>query len=144
MWGEGNGWEREIWVTGAGDPDRKGGLGVEGARWAVCRLAGLVEDERGVEKVEEVVLEEKEVERPKIVPFDQIQWAVEEAVVKPVEEVVKPVEEKRTVRLPKKPKKKLIEEKPKVAIGGRITTMEDLQRMAMQKKSRRRFGSASF
>jgi GTP-binding protein len=48
-WLEGSekGWQNEIWVTSAGDPDANGeGVGVVGARWAICRMAGLVEDSR--------------------------------------------------------------------------------------------------
>ncbi|KAK5653316.1 hypothetical protein OQA88_9007 [Cercophora sp. LCS_1] len=67
-WAEGRGWEREIFVTGAGDPVRGGGLGVQGARWAICRLAGLVEDERVAEKV---VVKER-----KIVSFEDLTYAV--------------------------------------------------------------------
>jgi GTP-binding protein len=65
-WTEGKGWEREIWVTGAGDP-RSGGVGVEGARFAIARMAGLVADEREVSRA---------VERPaqRIVPFEELQW----------------------------------------------------------------------
>ncbi|OIW25274.1 hypothetical protein CONLIGDRAFT_636339 [Coniochaeta ligniaria NRRL 30616] len=65
-WTEGKGWEREIWVTGAGDP-RTGGMGVEGARFAIARMAGLVSDEREVGRV---------VEKPaqRIVPFEELQW----------------------------------------------------------------------
>ncbi|KAK4160007.1 P-loop containing nucleoside triphosphate hydrolase protein [Cladorrhinum sp. PSN259] len=57
-WAEGAeaGWEREIFVTGAGDP-KNAGLGVDGARWAICKMAGLVEDTR------------------EIVGFDEIKWA---------------------------------------------------------------------
>ncbi|KAH8896028.1 hypothetical protein GQ53DRAFT_743941 [Thozetella sp. PMI_491] len=44
-WVEGKGWEPEVWITGAGDP-KHGGIGVEGARLAICRMAGLVQDTR--------------------------------------------------------------------------------------------------
>lgn len=66
-WLEGKGWEGEIWVTGAGDP-RNGGVGVEGARLAICRMAGLVEDNRtfGAPELGQ---------SGKIVPFDQLRWA---------------------------------------------------------------------
>ncbi|KAH8903077.1 hypothetical protein BR93DRAFT_885599 [Coniochaeta sp. PMI_546] len=66
-WTEGRGWEREIWVTGAGDP-RNGGTGVEGARFAIARMAGLVEDTREVGRV----VVEKPAQR--IVPFEELQW----------------------------------------------------------------------
>jgi GTP-binding protein len=67
-WTEGEGWEREIWVTGAGDP-RNGGLGVEGARFAIARMAGLVADERE-EVGQQVVLKQAQ----RIVPFEELQW----------------------------------------------------------------------
>ena len=67
-WVEGKGWEREIWVTGAGDP-KNGGVGVAGARLAICRMAGLVEDGRpfGVPAATPSA--------GRVVPFDQLQWA---------------------------------------------------------------------
>lgn len=69
-WTEGGerGWEREIWVTGAGDPRRGGGVGVEGARFAIARMAGLVQDERDFEGGRVVVPEQK------IVPFENVVW----------------------------------------------------------------------
>ncbi|KAL2161898.1 hypothetical protein VTH06DRAFT_7683, partial [Thermothelomyces fergusii] len=71
-WREGaaTGWQREIWVTSAGDPDADGnGLGIVGARWEICRLAGLVEDQRP--------LGPPSPPKPaaqKIVSFDEIEW----------------------------------------------------------------------
>ncbi len=46
-WVEGQGWAPEIWVTGAGDP-KHGGIGVDGARLAICQMAGLVKDTRNL------------------------------------------------------------------------------------------------
>ncbi|KAK0641283.1 P-loop containing nucleoside triphosphate hydrolase protein [Cercophora newfieldiana] len=73
-WKEGEGWDNEIWVTGAGDERRSGGLGVDGARFAICKMVGLLPDRRievpGPEA--EVV---KKVEPPKIVPFEELLWA---------------------------------------------------------------------
>ncbi|KAL2174591.1 P-loop containing nucleoside triphosphate hydrolase protein [Thermothelomyces heterothallicus CBS 202.75] len=69
-WLEGaeKGWQREIWVTSAGDPDADGnGVGIVGARWEICRLAGLVEDKR-------VLNPPPKPAAQKIVSFDQIQW----------------------------------------------------------------------
>lgn len=66
-WTEGTGWEREIWVTGAGDP-RNGGVGVEGARFAIARMAGLVVDGRKVEG------ETVKPAAQRIVPFEELQW----------------------------------------------------------------------
>ncbi|PSS03416.1 P-loop containing nucleoside triphosphate hydrolase protein [Coniella lustricola] len=61
QWFEGDGWTPEIFVTGAGDP-KMGGMGIDGARVAICRLAGLVaEPSRMVH-----------VQQPEIVPFDQL------------------------------------------------------------------------
>lgn len=169
-WGEGNGWDKEIWVTGAGDPTKSGGLGVEGARWAICKMVGLAEEVRTTAVKPVVVEEEKKVEAPKIVPFDQIVWAQfgSEVEEKPVEE--KPVEEKpaaketggritsmdalekmamgennRTSSFSRGPPARTVKEKPAVEeTGGKITSMDALQQMAMVKKNRRRFGKASF
>ncbi|KAK3394942.1 P-loop containing nucleoside triphosphate hydrolase protein [Podospora didyma] len=71
-WLEGaeKGWDSEIWVTGAGDP-KSGGFGVAAARLAICRMAGLVADDR-------VFLKPKAVKKSDgggIVPYDQIAWA---------------------------------------------------------------------
>lgn len=70
QWREGEGWEREIWVTGAGDRKNGSGLGVEGARWAICKLAGLFEDNRTFDPT--LVYQPAQVE---IVSFDDIVWA---------------------------------------------------------------------
>ncbi|KAK3342779.1 hypothetical protein B0H65DRAFT_558941 [Neurospora tetraspora] len=77
-WVEGKGWERELWVTGAGDP-RNAGLGIAGARLAIAKMAGLVRDERALEDEEAPELGSV-VNKPaptvsKIIPFDQIVWA---------------------------------------------------------------------
>lgn len=70
-WIEGapRGWESEIWVTGAGDPEC-GGLGVAGARWAICRMAGIVKDERVFDTLG--VVQQPAAQR--IVSFDQVKW----------------------------------------------------------------------
>ena len=83
-WIEGAGWESEIWVTGAGDP-KSGGLGVAGARLAICRMAGVVKDKRklqfgvgadgvaaGAAQAAHGGVQQK---AQKIIPFDQIQWS---------------------------------------------------------------------
>ncbi|KAK1825731.1 hypothetical protein QBC39DRAFT_335623 [Podospora conica] len=142
-WGEGNGWENEIWVTGAGDPVKGGGLGVEGARWAICKMVGLVKDKRkAVAMPPPVVVEEKKVEAQKIVPFDQINWGQSE---KQVEE--EKVEAQRIVPFdqinwgpsPKQLDEKPVEKKPaEEKTDGRITSMEALLQMAMEKKKKRR------
>ncbi|KAK3333077.1 hypothetical protein B0T19DRAFT_417081 [Cercophora scortea] len=71
-WREGEGWEKEIWVTGAGDP-KNGGYNVVGARLAICKMAGLVEDTRVFE-----VPEVAKVTPGRIVSFDELGWAGEE------------------------------------------------------------------
>ncbi|KAK3692962.1 hypothetical protein B0T22DRAFT_448709 [Podospora appendiculata] len=68
-WREGEGWEKEIWVTGAGDP-KNGGYNVLGARLAICKMAGLVEDTRVFE-----VPEVAKVTPGRIVSFDELGWA---------------------------------------------------------------------
>ena len=69
-WTEGSGWEPEIWITGAGDP-KHGGIGVDGARLAICRMAGLVDDSRK-SPAQGLGL----AGSGNIVSFDQIQWAL--------------------------------------------------------------------
>ncbi|EAA26841.2 hypothetical protein GE21DRAFT_9293 [Neurospora crassa] len=77
-WVEGKGWERELWVTGAGDP-RNAGLGIAGARLAIAKMAGLVRDERALadEEAPELgsVVTKSAPAVSKIIPFDQIVWA---------------------------------------------------------------------
>ena len=71
-WVEGaeKGWESEIWATSAGDADGGGeGVGVAGARWAICRMAGLVEDKRLLKE-----LAAAPRPAPKIVSFDQLEY----------------------------------------------------------------------
>ncbi|KAG8169692.1 hypothetical protein KVR01_000437 [Diaporthe batatas] len=60
-WFEGDGWNPEIFITGAGDP-RFGGMGIDGARLSICRLAGHVP----------TPARKFEVAQPEIVPFDQL------------------------------------------------------------------------
>lgn len=78
-WVEGKGWERELFVTGAGDP-RNAGLGIAGARLAIAKMAGLVRDERALADEEapelgSVVTKPAAPTASRIVPFDQIVWA---------------------------------------------------------------------
>lgn len=69
-WWENEGWTPEIFVTGAGDP-KMGGMGVDGARLAIARLAGLVaEPARMVEAP------------PEVVPYDQIVFSVPSSMPK--------------------------------------------------------------
>ncbi|KUI73330.1 putative GTP-binding protein EngB [Cytospora mali] len=60
-WFEGDGWNPEIFITGAGDP-KLGGMGVDGARLSICRLAGHVAEPKRV----------VDVVQPQVVPFDQL------------------------------------------------------------------------
>jgi GTP-binding protein len=72
-WLEGaeKGWQNEIWVTSAGDAGVDGeGVGVVGARWAMAQMAGLIEDNRVLKP-----LGNAPRPTPKIVSFDQIQYA---------------------------------------------------------------------
>jgi GTP-binding protein len=71
-WLEGaeKGWQNEIHVTSAGDPGNGGsGVGVIGARWAICQMAGLVNDNRVLQPAPPSPAAQK------VVSFDQIQWA---------------------------------------------------------------------
>ncbi|KAM7199674.1 P-loop containing nucleoside triphosphate hydrolase protein [Rhypophila sp. PSN 637] len=73
-WGEGHGWEREVWVTGAGDLQSKGTVesnNITGARMAICKMAGLVADDRR----EEIMLP-PEIAKPsasRIITFEEIE-----------------------------------------------------------------------
>jgi len=67
-WTEGDGWEREIWVTGAGGRSTVTSLGIEAARWAFCKLAGLMEDPR------EATGQPASVPVDDVVSFDDIVW----------------------------------------------------------------------
>lgn len=60
-WFEGDGWNPEVFITGAGDP-KLGGMGIDGARLSICRLAGHLG----------TPLRNFEVAQPEIVPFDQL------------------------------------------------------------------------
>ncbi|KAM7204888.1 putative ribosome biogenesis gtp-binding protein [Naviculisporaceae sp. PSN 640] len=85
-WEEGNGWEREIWVTGAGDLKsiREGAVessNITGARMAICKMAGLVADDRR----EEMELPEELVAQPavsKIITFEEIERMMAEQALK--------------------------------------------------------------
>lgn len=64
QWSEGIEWNPEIFVTGAGDP-RMGGMGVDGARLAISRMAGHI-------KTIEAPAAATEDEGSEIVPYDQL------------------------------------------------------------------------
>ncbi|EFX06018.1 GTP-binding protein [Grosmannia clavigera kw1407] len=90
-WMEGQGWDRAVLVTGAGDP-KGGGFGVAGTRLAICRMAGLVQTARPKAAAERNRSSSKTAKNtPKhanttknttkstdtdvpVVPFDQIRW----------------------------------------------------------------------
>ncbi|CAN8098358.1 unnamed protein product [Discula destructiva] len=88
-WWEGEGWTPEVFVTGAGDP-KMGGMGVDGARVAIARLAGLIDA-----PAREVA------PPPDIVPYDQIVFSVPSSMpkfeVKPVVQQEEVVRERRPV-----------------------------------------------
>ena len=80
-WSEGNGWEREVWVTGAGDLKSKNGVesnNVAGARMAICKMAGLVADDR---REEIVVPEAAKPPVGRIVTFEEIERMMSEQQV---------------------------------------------------------------
>lgn len=81
-WLEGSekGWQSEIWVTSAGDADATGeGVGVAGARWAICRMAGLVEDKRPMKGLAAPAPRAP----PKIVSFEQLEYLASSSAKKP-------------------------------------------------------------
>ncbi|ROW03646.1 hypothetical protein VPNG_07154 [Cytospora leucostoma] len=83
-WFEGDGWNPEIFVTGAGDP-KLGGMGVDGARLSICRLAGHV-----AEPVRQVEV----IDQPEVVPYDQLVFgpsSVPDLETRPSEVVPEPV-----------------------------------------------------
>ncbi|KAK0617457.1 hypothetical protein B0T14DRAFT_484345 [Immersiella caudata] len=75
VWQEESGWERETWITGAGDPRKQGGQGVDGVRFGICKMVGLVVDERATARHEALPKEVKKVEPVRIVPFEELVWA---------------------------------------------------------------------
>lgn len=79
-WFEGDGWTPEIFVTGAGDP-KMGGMGVDGARLSICRLAGHVAEP----------VRKFEAPQPEVVPYDQLVFAPSSPA--PRYEVAQPAEE---------------------------------------------------
>lgn len=71
-WFEGDGWNPEIFITGAGDP-KLGGMGIDGARLSICRLAGHLT----------TPVRTFEVAQPEIVPFDQLVFSRSESTSPP-------------------------------------------------------------
>lgn len=77
-WSEGIEWNPEIFVTGAGDP-RMGGMGVDGARLAVARMAGHIKTERVTEAVDD---------ESEIVPYDRLVFGPSTTVNEPQPEAL--------------------------------------------------------
>ncbi len=69
-WSEGRGWDNEIFLTGCN------GLGVAGARLAICRIAGLADDVP-------LPTAHTAAAPSKIVPFNEIQWATTSTPLSP-------------------------------------------------------------
>ncbi|TLS24063.1 hypothetical protein PpBr36_08327 [Pyricularia pennisetigena] len=80
-WTEGNGWERDIFVTAAhsSQEGRKDGaaFGLSGVRLALCNMAGLISgvQSRTREPSIKAASETKPASPSKIVSFDEIMWA---------------------------------------------------------------------
>lgn len=86
-WFEGDGWNPEVFITGAGDP-KLGGMGIDGARLSICRLAGHLA----------TPVRRFEVAQPEIVPFDQLVFTTAPSAVptppsQPAVEVEEPGEQ---------------------------------------------------
>lgn len=123
-WMEGQGWDRAIYVTGAGDP-KGGGFGVAGTRLALCRMAGLLPEEvraAGRERKSKSRGQKEELSlaapaapaptaTPAIVPFDQIQWAETTTEV-----VLDQADEQRMIAAMEAAKKSAVEEAAKSAV----------------------------
>lgn len=89
-WSEGIDWNPEIFVTGAGDP-RMGGMGVDGARLAISRMAGHIKktdatadadaDESEIVPYDQLVFGPSStttsVPQPEVVPHDQLFFGVD-------------------------------------------------------------------
>lgn len=69
-WSEGIEWNPEIFVTGAGDP-RMGGMGVDGARLAISRMAGLIRTAEAA-GARAAGAAKDEYEYDDVVPYDQL------------------------------------------------------------------------
>lgn len=80
-WFEGDSWNPEIFITGAGDP-KLGGMGIDGARLSICRLAGHLA----------TPLRKFEVAQPEIVPFDQLVFSTSSSTL-PTPQIQADVEE---------------------------------------------------
>lgn len=129
-WFEGDGWMPEIFVTGAGDP-KMGGMGVDGARLAICRLAGRVA--QPVQKVEMAP-------QPDIVPFDQLVFSTSSSMPK---YEVPPMENAREDRVPVGRRRGQL---GRVQRGTQKSAdpMKLMEAAIMQPKRGKQLGSASF
>jgi GTP-binding protein len=130
-WFEGDGWNPEIFVTGAGDP-KLGGMGIDGARLSICRLAGHLP----------TPTRKFDVTQPEIVPFDQLVFSSSSSTVsppqsqaaleiqEPEEQVEAPVGRGRRLR-PWRARK-------------RVDQMELMEAAVERPRARRSVGQASF
>lgn len=129
-WFEGDGWNPEIFVTGAGDP-KLGGMGIDGARLSICRLAGHLS----------TPVRKFEVTEPEIVPFDQLVFSTSPSTSQPPQ-----VQSNAEIEEP--------EEQAQAPVGrGRVRPWRARQRVdqmglmeaAMERpRARRHLGQASF
>lgn len=129
-WFEGDGWNPEIFITGAGDP-KLGGMGIDGARLSICRLAGHIP----------TPARNFELTQPEIVPYDQLVFSTSSSaspllqsqpaakVEEPEEQVQAPVGRGR-VR-PWRARKS-------------VDQMQLMEAAIERPKGRKRFGRASF
>lgn len=129
-WFEGDGWNPEIFVTGAGDP-KLGGIGVDGARLAICRLAGHIAEQT----------RKATAPQPEVVPFDQLVFAPSSAEPIYTPDPIyapEPVMAKRTAHVGRgrrlKPSKAAAKADP----------MEQMMQAIERPRSRKQFGRASF
>ncbi|KAJ0119576.1 gtp-binding protein [Diaporthe amygdali] len=129
-WFEGDGWNPEIFVTGAGDP-KLGGMGVDGARLSICRLAGHIAQPA----------RKFDVSQPEIVPFDQLVFSSSSTIPAPQSQPVSEVEEP--------------EEQVQAPVGRgrmmrpwrarrRVDQMKLMEAAMDQPRARRKLGQASF
>ncbi|POS79000.1 GTP binding protein [Diaporthe helianthi] len=129
-WFEGDGWNPEIFITGAGDP-KLGGMGIDGARLSMCRLAGhLPTPARNFD-----------VAQPEIVPFDQLIFSTSSST---------------STLLQSQPAVEVEEAKEKVQApvgrgrirpwraGKRVDQMGLLEAAVERPRARRRLGQATF
>ena len=129
-WFEGDGWNPEVFITGAGDP-KLGGMGIDGARLSMCRLAGHLT----------TPVRKFEVTQPEIVPFDQLVFSSSSSTSSPLQtqsavEIEEPEEQVhapvgRGRMRPWRARK-------------RVDQMEQMEAAMERPRARRQLGRASF